>query len=192
MELQNPTERLIVQNVIKRHTAQPVIRRTPNHDNSDEKLNKAPSKLLDVLVQRAPLKFTKSQLSLASGYSIKSSSFIKAISELNTRGFINKSGNDITPTQKGLDYFGVDIPKPQTIPERMAMWKSKLGGGFPGKLFDLLISDPNRVFSKEQVSEQLGYSMISSSFIKGISILNRNGLLEKVDGGLRASGELYI
>lgn len=190
-ELQTPAQRKIVRNIVERHI--PKRSQGTRKDNrATGSLRGAPLKMLEVLVQRAPLKFTRSQLALASGYSLKSSTITVAISKLFQAGYIEKHGKELWPTQEGLNYFGIDIPVPQTVDERLSMWSSKLGNSFPGKLYNLLIENRGHWFSRDEAAEALDYSPDSSTITVGISRLYQNGLLEKDGSNIRAAEELFI
>lgn len=163
----------------------------PAQPPEDVELSKQAFKMLEVLVSRHPLKLTRSQWATASGYSLRSSSWSQSTGQLTRGGFVEDHGGEFAPTQIGFDVFGGSPPAPQSAEEIRAMWRSSLKGPQAVAFFDALVGVFPDPLTRDELSEQTGYSKSSSSFSATTSLLRKNKLIEETPGGLRASEELF-
>jgi hypothetical protein len=153
-------------------------------------LSKCARGLLDALAQRSPL--TRPQLSALSGYSVKSGGFKNAISELHAHNppLIVKLGDDLaiaSPEVIEQVVHWQQPAKPRTVDELHALWRPKLSK-CARTLFDLLcLGDP---CTREDLSDQSGYSISSGGFKNAISELNSNRLIIKDGDDIRIVDEL--
>lgn len=142
----------------------------------DVTLGKAQRIILAVLAQ-FPEGRTKIQLSLLSGYSVKSSGFGNTLGALRSAGLINR-GNPIQITPEGLAAIGDDwepLPSGDALAEH---WMGQLGKAERAILRYLLDSWP-QTRTREEVSAATGYSQTSSGFgnalgrLRSLELINR-------------------
>jgi hypothetical protein len=69
-------------------------------------------------------------------------------------------------------------------------WKGKLEAG-PGKMFEILCSHWPHAITKEELSEQSGYSLTSSTFGSYVRKLRTLKLITEPDKLLKASDALF-
>jgi hypothetical protein len=129
----------------------------------------------------------RDQLSILSGYSVKSSSFHNAISALRSQGYAEQ-GWPLRITPDGLKALGDFAPLP-TGRDLHHYWIRRLGKA-PGTMLRILIdAHPGRL-TKPELSDLSGYSITSSSFHNAVSELRTLQLIEG-RGDLRASDALF-
>lgn len=122
------------------------------------------------------------QAAALAGYSISSSTFANAVTELTRGGYIGKYGDLIALTAEGqrlADLNGAGVVM-RTPTELRALWRSKLSPS-AGALFDVLASDGviGNTVDRPVLSEASGYSLTSSTFANAITELNTLGLIVK-------------
>lgn len=162
----------------------------PGLGDGDAVLKAGARKMLAVIVARHPMRMTKSQFATLSGMSPKSSTFQQYLSALRRNGLISSQNGIYTATDKGIAECGDTKPTPQSPDELRTMWRGSLKAG-AAKLLGILI-DQNRIpLTKDNLAQMATMSMTSSTFEQYVSVLNRNGLIEKVDGGLVAAEIFY-
>lgn len=160
-------------------------------DPADIKITGGAKRMLDVLASRYPMTFTKSQLALMAKMSPRSGSYSNYLSRLRTAGYIEESDRQISISQSGLDFLGVEPSEPQSQEELLAMWSSNLSGG-ARRMFDYLVSEFPRSVSRSELGEVIEMSASSGSFSNYLSRLRSNGLI-KVDGSdVKASSDLFV
>ena len=144
-------------------------------------------KMLMVLAQRYPMKFTRTQLGTLSGYTASGGTFGAYYGALKRHGLIQDAGGEVQITQAGFDYLGTGVPaQPQTSEELRSMWQGVLRSG-ERKMLDELIMVYPAVLTREELGERAGYTARGGTFGAYLGTLRRNGLVE-VDGGeVRAS-----
>lgn len=146
-------------------------------------LGRAERALLNVLAA-FPEGRTKVQLSILSGYSIRSSSFSNALGALRSMG-LAEGREPILVTPAGLQEAG-DV---QPVPQGQALlehWRGQLGRA-ERSLLDVLVDAYPAELAREDLSERSGYSLTSSSFTNAIGRLRSLQLVS----GLRASEDLF-
>jgi uncharacterized protein len=141
-----------------------------------KKLGACERAILVVLAQRYPVATTKPQLSILSGYSIKSSGFSNALSLLNTSGLIRKAGDLIEINTAGISVIG-DVPKIPTGRKLQDYWLNKLGKA-EREILKGLLSVQGQPITKQSISSYSGYSMTSSGFANALSKLRTLQLIE--------------
>lgn len=130
-------------------------------------LSKAARTILAVLAQ-FPSGRTKSQISILSGYSIKSSSFSNALSELRGYGFVTVEW-PMRITQKGMDNVGDFEPLPRGM-ELLQWWADRLSRA-EGLILDVVVAAHPQEVDYETISRLTSYSRTSSSFSNALSKL---------------------
>jgi hypothetical protein len=135
----------------------------------------------------APKSASRIQLSIISGYSIKSSSFANALSALRTAGYLTGEGDSRRISETGLAVLGDFSPAPTGSALRK-MWLDRLDKAERTILEVLIIN--RKGIDADQLSEISGYSKTSSSFTNAISGLRSLQLAEK-GWPLRPNPELF-
>lgn len=159
--------------------------RQVSHGSGDTSLGRAERALLIAAVQRLPKSVSRAQLSVLSGYSIKSSSFSNALGALRSKGLVVGVGDDNRATDAGVVAAGECEPLP-TGRALVEHWMGQLGKAERALLEVFVQRYPSEV-SKADLSASSGYSETSSSFSNALGKLRT---LELVNG-LRASEELF-
>jgi len=169
-----------------------------NHAQPDGnvKLTATPRAQLAVLASVYPKKVSLTYLSLMSKYSIKSSGFANGLSALRTAGFAEGKGKTIAATEAGVAHHGPTEPLPEGE-ELLTFWKSKVTA-CPAAMLETLYRAYPKELTKEEISEGSAaysrdgnpYSLTSSGFSNGLSMLRGLGLIKGYDT-MKASPELF-
>ncbi len=153
----------------------------------EPKLERCSRAQLGVLAQRVGMCTTDVQLSILTGYSLKSSSFDNGLGQLRGLGYASGDRHDIRITDAGLAHAGDVEPYP-TGPALLSMWLGKLE-----KAERTLLTEIHRVYpraiGKDELSKATGYSVSSSSFDNALGRLRSLELIQR--GELRASEALF-
>lgn len=157
-------------------------RRGQSNDNGS--LGRAERAILTAIAQTEPAACTRSQASIISGYSIKSSSFSNALSSLRSYGFISGQGDALHTTERGLETLGPFDYPPKG--RELAMWWGNKLGQCERMMLETIVQAGEVPISKESLSAATGYSITSSSFSNALSKLRSLKLIEG-SGELRAS-----
>lgn len=149
----------------------------------DRTLAKAERQVLSCL---ATLNRTLSstQISQLTGRSSKSSAFKNALSSLRTSGLITGGRDAISLTDAGLAAINsVDsydlLPTPG--PGLIEWWKSNHLGKAEKSIIDVLMKVYPATLTKEEISEESGYSLTSSGFKNSLSRMRSFALIEGYD-----------
>jgi uncharacterized protein len=157
-------------------------------DADDIRLGRTERAILNVLAQ-FPDGRTKQQVSILSGYSIKSSGFTNALGRLRRFELITPAGVDpLRITQVGIDQVGDVAPLP-TGPDLLHHWLGHLGKSERAILTVLYEAYPEGI-TKEEISERSGYSVTSSGFTNALGKLRTLQLAEGY-GEVRASEAFF-
>lgn len=175
------------------------IRKLPEDDfwdEDEEKHDEKPLKggglrMLQVLVSRYPMQFTKAQLATLSKMSARGGSYSTYFSALRTRGFIIENENLITASDVGLDYIGETHMPAQTTEETLNMWRNNLKGG-ARRMFDTLVEYKEDSITKEELGRMAEVSHTGGSFSTYLSMLKSNGLVEVNNGSVKISENLFL
>lgn len=116
---------------------------------------------------------TRARLSVLSGYSITSSSFVNALGTLRSRGYIDGRGDDNTITDAGRVAAGEVDPLPSGE-ELVQWWASRLGKAERA----ILQSIADGASAREAIAAASGYSLTSSSFVNALGKLRTLELVE--------------
>lgn len=149
-------------------------------------LGRAERALLGVLA-RFPDGRTKQQLSVLSGYSIRSSSFANALGALRSAGLAT-GREPIVITEAGLAEAGDVEPLP-TGQALLDHWRASLGRA-ERTLLDVLVDAYPAALTRDELSERSGYSATSSSFPNALGKLRTLQLAEGY-GETRATDVLF-
>lgn len=149
-------------------------------------LPRAQTALLATLVH-AGRPLTRLQLSVLSGYSIKSSSFANALGALRSARLATGS-TEISATDTGRATMP-DVPTRPTGPALVDYWLAQLGRAERNLLTSLLQVYP-RSLTADELAELAGYSRTSSSFSNALGRLRSLGLASGRADGITANAEL--
>ena len=147
-------------------------------------LNKCAKLLYGFLFANSDRAFTKVQIAVMTGYSVKSGGFQSAMASLNTKDLILKEGNLIRVNPDNLD--------PEISDEQeefsLDLIKKKLNK-CSKELLEILIENPSQEYSKEELAETSPsqYSYTSGGFQSALAKLNTLGFIEKIGGRIRLS-----
>ena len=156
-----------------------------DEDNGQRKLSKCERYVLGFLVSNSDRAFTKAQISIMTGYSLKSGSFSNALSYLNAREFTERDGNKIkssatAPMEDDYARLEYNINNIKGI-----LGKCEL------EILEIVLSNPETVYTKEEIAEMTPsqYRPTSGSFSNSISRLASLGLITRHRGGSMSLSE---
>jgi len=153
----------------------------PRDNPGTSELPKGAAKMLRTLVQRHPMKLSRSQLATLSGYSVKSSTVSVSLTAMRNAGVIEEGDGLFWPSQAGFDEIG-EVPPPPGPGELVATWRRALSGAALA-FFDVLAERNPQPLSREVLAREAGYSINSSTVSVSLTTLRRNGLLKEWDEG---------
>jgi uncharacterized protein len=149
-------------------------------------------KLLQVLAQRYPTKFTRAQLGTLAGFTPSGGTFGTYFGVLKRHGLLSDSGGEVTITEEGLNFLGSDRPpQPRTTEELLEMWGRALRAG-ERRLLDVLVEEYPDWIARERLGEVTGFTASGGTFGTYLGVLKRNGLVEVRGQEVRASDTLFI
>jgi hypothetical protein len=161
-------------------------------DSDATPLGKAERAILKFLAMRPGREFNKEQVGGLTNYAPNSGSFKNTLSKLKTSGYITYSDNRIQLIDSRLDEVIGILGSDYMADDRgnLEVWLNKLGLA-PRKIYEILLRNPDQVFSREEIGDATGYEATSGSFKNAISKLVTLGLAQKVDSnGLQFNQEL--
>lgn len=170
---------------------QPETIQTVHNDAiTEKKITGGAQRIMQVLGARYPMTFTKSQLALLSNMSPKSGTYGTYLSLLKTQGLIDGI-NEISLTEKGVEYIGNINTEPQTQEQVIEMWRNNLTGGAK-RMFNVLVDRYPEAISKSELGEQTDMSYVSGTFGTYLSQLRRVGVIETNGADIKASTNLFF
>lgn len=153
------------------------------------KLDACPRALLNVLVQTQGRPVSASYVSIASGYSIKSSGFSNGLSTLRTAGLIEGTRDALKATPAGIAAMPYVTPLP-TGRALLDYWMGKVDAT-PRAQLEVIYDAYPREVTKEYIAEHSGRSITSSGFANGLSTLRGLGLIIGYKDKIKASDEFF-
>lgn len=93
---------------------------------------------------------------------------------------------ELTLTQVGFDWLGIEPPKPQTPAEQLALWRLVLRAG-ERKMLDVLVAVYPQSLSRLELGQKTGYEAAGGTFGNYLSTLRRNDLVEVQRGQVKVS-----
>ena len=175
-----------INNTIKVKAQSGMVRENNVDANINSELGICAKKIYSFLYSNPSKGFSKVQIALVTGYSMKSSGFKASISALNVQNLIRKEEN--------LIYLGDDNPDIVISGEQklsVDFWFSKLGK-CPAEIFKVLLDNPDMSYSKEDLANntETQYSINSSGFKASISKLNVLEIIKKSNGLIKLNPEI--
>ena len=151
----------------------------------------AERRLLEVLVSRAPARFTRAQLGTLAGLAWKGGTFSTYLSRLRTAGYLDEEGDLLGASEAGISACGGAPPAPASPEEVQATWRRALGEGAAGRLLDALIAQRDEWIRRDELAEACGLAASGGTFSTYLSRLRSNGLLEEKGSEIRAAAVLF-
>lgn len=149
-----------------------------------------PHKMLVVLAMRAGEAVSRKKLSMLSGYSLTSSTFGIYIGKLKEKGYVQSRGKDLIITEDGCQAVGAFEPLPNDPASLISYWSKFLEPG-PSKMFQILAACFPDSMSKQELSEQSGYSLTSSTFGIYVGKLKTLQLVDETNKRLSATDSIF-
>ena len=151
-------------------------------------LGKCSREIIRFLAQYPERQFSKAQVAIATGYSAGSGGFNNALSELNQKGFILRSGK-LQVNPDAMEEIIQAVGGIQHQDYNIETYKNNLGK-CERQIYELLLSQPKHEFAKHEIAEKTGYSGESGGFNNALSRLNTLELIERSSGQIRLNPEL--
>jgi hypothetical protein len=169
-------------------TTAPKSAQSSAQPSADGDLSPAALKMLTTLVQRWPVKLTRSQMATLSGYSLKSSTIPAAMTAMRAASVIEEGGGLIWPSQAGFDLVG-QPPEAQSQTELIEQFRRALPDA-PREFFDALVEAGGVFLSREELVARTRYSPSSSTVPAALTTLRKNGLIQEQAGEFALSDTL--
>lgn len=146
-------------------------------------------RMLKVLVSKYPMAFSRSQLATLSDVKAAGGTFRTYLSQLRQLGLMEESDGNVRATQSGIDYFGGDLPQPQSPEETRDMWRGNLDGG-ARRMFEVLEQAYPQGYDRATLAEASQVAAVGGTFRTYLSILKTNGLIKEEGGVITLSDTL--
>lgn len=143
--------------------------------------NGAEMRILKVLAQRHPARFTGRQWATLAGMKPTTGTWSQYRSRLRVAGYLDESDGLVSATTAGLKAADVVPVQAQTPLEVREMWKHSLGGG-PARMIDALYRHRNSGLDRKALAAEIGISASTGTFSQYLSRLRSNGLISESDG----------
>jgi uncharacterized protein len=158
--------------------------------SGNDSLGKCSREIIRFLAQYQDREFSKAQVAIATGYSSGSGGFNNALSELNQKGFILRSGKlQVNPNALSEIINTIGEIEPRTYD--IETYKENLGK-CEREIYEVLLQQSNRSFSKQELSQETetSYSPDSGGFNNALSRLNTLELIVRQSGQIKLNPEL--
>lgn len=155
---------------------------------ADSSLGKCAREIILFLARYPDRKFSKAQVAIATGYSAGSGGFKNALSELNSRQLISRDGS-LRISPDGFDFVNSHYGPVETKPYDIYTYSQNLNK-CEKEIYSVLLENPDREFSKEEMGAATGYSASSGGFKNALSRMNTLELIERRAGKVRLNPEL--
>ena len=155
-----------------------------NYGHEKSPLGKCEATIYSFLFGNPDKSFTKVQIATVTGYSVKSGGFNNAIYSLNSKGLISREDGYIS-----LEKIDQSLTNGNTPCLDLELWFKKLGK-CAASILKVLIDNPDREFSKQEISEITGYSESSGGFNNSIYKLNSLDLIKRKNSQIKVNPEI--
>lgn len=129
-------------------------------------------RILIALAQQYPNACSRAQLGLLSGFSSKSGTYATYLGKLRTNGWISSQSGEFVATEDGIEALGNYEPLP-TGDKLIEYWKTRLGSGGLGRIFEVLVTYGETGISREDLATEAGLSSSSGTFATYLGKLRR-------------------
>lgn len=160
----------------------------PSRERRPGVLHPAARKLLAVLAQHAPDRFTWGQAATLAGLKPSGGHFNAGRKQLRDRGLIDERDGWIAVTDVGFAEAGEQVPAPSTPAERLELWCGRLPSPAP-QMLRYLATQGIRFVDADELAGVLGKKPSGGHWNSGIATLRNNGLIE-ADGRRYRAAEL--
>lgn len=172
------------------HYARPLPRTAPEQDSETRsseppKFRAGAQRMIETLGRMHPLRLTKSQWGMVSNMKTTSGTWSTYLGELRRAGLIDENSAGFTLTSEGFEYIG-GAPDPMTAEELQQHYRTILRAGAV-RMLDAVMAVYPQAIDRGALGEAIGMSSSSGTFSTYLSELVRNGLAERVDGGVAAT-----
>lgn len=157
----------------------------PAGQGSDIHLRAGARRMVESLGRMAPLRLTKGQWGTVAKLKTTGGTWSTYLGEIRRAGLIDENSAGFTLTDAGFDYLG-GRPEPMTAVELQSHYRGILRAGARAML-DALIAAHPQPLTREELGEAAGLATSGGTFSTYQGELTRNGLAERVDGGLIAT-----
>ena len=177
-----PLKEKVIPPIQKIVTTQPREVGTTNDIDNVIELGICAKKIYSFLYNHPERSFSRSHIGAFTGYSKKSGGFSNAIARLNSLGLITKNGDMLQVKEMDSELAGEYDFSKEAIIDHLAPC--------PKKMYQLFLDNPYEEMSREEIAEQIGYSVGSGGFSNAISKLNSLGLIQKDNSHIKLNQEL--
>ena len=148
----------------------------------------AAAKILSALRANHPEPLTQRRIAALVGIKQKTSTMRNALSKLRGLGLVEGGGDALRLTERGVAAAG-DAPPLPTGAELIDYWRSRLGEGAPRRIFEVMVRQPNGMFTDEYLAAEAGIELGTSTMRNAMSKLRSLGLVDgwQIDEDFRAS-----
>lgn len=185
-------ENPVITETAETRAAQDSVRAIPgvSGQNPDPGMTTAARRILSLLAQHSPARFSWPQIATLAGLKARGGHFNHSRKQLRTHAYIEEGDGLVWASDAGLEAAGVQPPAPRTVDEKVEMWKAALPT-LSGQILDILIAEMPNWRSKEFVAGVLDKQPRGGHWNNALSNLRNNGLIEQRGQDIRASADLF-
>lgn len=148
-------------------------------------------RMVEVLVSKYPMTFTRAQLATFAKLSSRSGTYGTYLSRIRGLGLISENDNKMQASEKALKEFDVTPDVPQSSEDLIKMWQSKFVGG-ARRMFDVLVEFHPTIITRYELGMRANLEPTSGTFGTYLSRLRSNGLIDDSKEGIRLSDNLFV
>lgn len=153
---------------------------------------KGERRMLDVLVNHHPVKFTRPQWGTLAGVKYSGGTFKTYLGRLRARGLLDDDGVLYGASDQAMRQYGDDVEPPQTAEEVQERWLKAVGPKAAGRLLAVLLDvHPDRV-PRDQLAELCGLEASGGTFKTYLGRLRTNHLIVEYDEGIGVAAMLFF
>lgn len=160
-----------------------------NKHTYDLKISKSQYAILSALAMYPDSKLTKSRIGIITNLSHTGGHFSNMISQLTINGLVEKSGDLLQITDKGLSY-GPFEQLPIDPNQLIGYWREKLGKA-PGAVLYYLFHHNPQYCSKENIAAGSGLIASGGHFSNTLSVLRKLELIDEANKQIRLNQEFF-
>ena len=142
--------------------------------------------MLEVLVRHHPAIMTRAQLATLSRFSNRGGTYNTYLGDLKRVGYISLDGREVHLTTEGMAACGHVHRAPMSTAEVLEQWRTALRAG-ARRMLDILVGLYPRGLTRSALADQSDFTASGGTFGTYLGDLRRNGLIEEMDGEVRAS-----
>lgn len=170
--------------------AAPVVRKIPVVTENSElpQLGACERAILGFLSLHPLKSFSKQQVGALTGYKHSGGGFNNAVSRLKVSDFVYKNGDKLQITDQGAEWITENGTGQQ---HSLQDWINKLGA-CERAVFEMLMSDPSTVYTKQEIAECTNYQAGGGGFNNALSRLNTLGLITKQGDQIQLNPDIQL